>query len=198
MYPQYIWIGIYVIVVWIGTVWWKLQKQPKDYSWWLVLATPALLPFLIPLLLTGSVFYNMWNIFRSPVAYLVFAVSQVFFVIPATPPRIAAFLGGKGAPEAVQFDWTHTWQIIVVLSSFALFLLVRWTTRRGARSMSYQLAIIVYSFHALFLFDILVAQIIQSWWLVFVTIGSFIVGLYIDEFRKRYLTTSTVSHDETT
>jgi len=174
-------------------VWWKLKKQPKDYGWHYVLFTPVVLPGLIPVLLTGSVLYNFSNIFTSPLAYLVFAVSQVFFVIPSTPPTIAAFLGGETAPEGVRFDWTHTWQVIMVLSSFVLFLLIRWAiARRGTASKAYQLAVITYAFHTLFLFDILIAQIIQSWWLVFGTIGSFIVGLYLDEFRKRYLMTSTV------
>lgn len=196
MSTTYIWIGVYIIIVWIGTIWWKLKKKPKDYGWQYVLITPAILPVLIPLLLTGSVLYNISNIYKSPVSYLIFVITQLAFVIPATPQKISGLMFGEAAPEGVQIHWSHTGQVVVVLVSFVIFLVVHFLRkRRKETDILYQIVVLTFVLVVIFLFDVLIGQIIKSWWVIFAAIGSFIVGLYLDEFRKRYLMTSTAENE---
>lgn len=185
---------MYLAITWGGAIWYKTSKKPKDFSWGLVAGAPILAFSIIPILLATATFYNFSRTVQSPFTYLLFALTQCAFVIPTMPDSINGPLGADDVPDAVAITWSHSGQYALVAVSVVLFLLMWQLKRQQKMNKAYQtpfhVAALIFAICGLLLIDIVLAQAAVSWWTIAVTIGSFIVGVFIEEFRRRHHSTS--------
>ena len=177
---------IYTLLSWLIAFLLRRFYPKRFSSWSFVIFAPFFLPvFAATITVTYlgiETFESLVYFYQNFLAFIFFAATQFFIVIPSTPPSIKSFIfQGNNGTEAL--FWNHFAQYLVVLISLSIFpARYLWkkipSTKKACFTKSkLTIFIFLYFFIAgVFLFDLLMSQLFVSYKIVLISLAiSFLV-----------------------
>jgi hypothetical protein len=176
----------------------KVLSKKSKFEWSGVVFAPLFWPLVIFSAALALIFIDTVNglmrMYKSPLAFLFFAITQVVVVIPAMPDALPVFiLYSPTIP--INIFWSPIWQYTAVVFfgiSLALFhwqrsrIMVYEIREQGLRmKFLHAVPLLLLVFSGIFLGDLLISQALVSIGSFFLIAAGVLVSMALDELTKK-------------